>query len=454
MKKSLKRILLCNLTAMSILGTGSIANAQTYCPVPVADLDNEYDYIHNVTFAGINNTSGMGSSAYEDFTSATPGVLTIGEPSAYSITIESDYDEYVTVFIDWNQNGVLNDPGEVYTVVSGSVGFGSLTYTGQITPPTSALTGNTRMRVLIDWDNENNGDPCLGFASSSIFGSFGEVEDYTITVQNVAVTAVEVATQGGVPAVIDVDGGDLEMTANVIPASASQDVTWSIVPGTGTATISATGLVTATSNGTVWAKAVSNVDATKMDSLQISISNQVLPITGIAVSTEGGAAATITSNEGTLQMTASVLPATADQGVTWSIVQGTGNATISASGLVTAAANGSVWAKAVSTQDDSFSDSLEISITGQGVGLKGLFATNEIEIYPVPFDNDLTIDMKSINTEGMYYKFSNILGQVLKQGPIIGKNITMNTSLLPAGMYTISLVDPGGKVSSLQVTKH
>jgi len=64
------------------------------------------------------------------------------------------------------------------------------------------------------------------------------------------------------------------MMATVLPANATQSVTWSIVPGTGTATISATGLVTAQTNGTVWAKAVSTADASKYDSLEILISNQ------------------------------------------------------------------------------------------------------------------------------------------------------------------------------------
>jgi hypothetical protein len=87
-------------------------------------------------------------------------------------------------------------------------------------------------------------------------------------------TSVHVVTVNNVPAAINTFQGTLAMTANVLPATANQDVTWSVVPGTGTATISNTGVITAVSNGTVWAKATSNIASIYADSLQITISNQ------------------------------------------------------------------------------------------------------------------------------------------------------------------------------------
>ena len=82
---------------------------------------------------------------------------------------------------------------------------------------------------------------------------------------------VVVETQGGVPATITTTGGTLQMVASVVPAAANQHVTWSIVPGTGTATIDPTGLVTALSFGTVWAKATSVLDLTVKDSIMVTI---------------------------------------------------------------------------------------------------------------------------------------------------------------------------------------
>lgn len=107
---------------------------------------------------------------------------------------------------------------------------------------------------------ENRGGGYLGYAQGvSIGGLIG----------------IEVATQGGVPSEINFPGGTLQMVSTIYPAGSSQDVSWSIVPGTGQATISSTGLVTAIANGTVWAKAAAVQDPTMTDSLMITITNQL-----------------------------------------------------------------------------------------------------------------------------------------------------------------------------------
>lgn len=368
MKKQL-RLFSAALCSFMTLGFASMdANAQTYCQ-PSIWMDNSYEWITNVNFAGINNTTGAGAaSAYSNFTTTVAaGQVTIGTAATLSVSIEPDSDEYIYAFIDWNHNGILDNAGEKYIVASGVSGTGP--YTVSITPPATALTGNTRMRIMLDYLDWNVGDPCLG-ETELWWEGYGEVEDYTINVQGATtpvVTSIAVATQGGAPATITTNAGTLQMAATVLPATAPQTVTWSIVPGTGTATISAAGLVTAQTNGTVWAKAVSTADVSKKDSLQITLSNQVVPVTSVAVTTQGGAPATITTNAGTLQMAATVLPAAAPQTVTWSIVPGTGTATISAAGLVTAQTNGTVWAKAVSTADASKKDSLQITLSNQAV---------------------------------------------------------------------------------------
>ena len=60
-----------------------------------------------------------------------------------------------------------------------------------------------------------------------------------------------------------------------------------------------TGLVTAVSNGTVTARATANDGSGVVGSLAITISGQVIPVTGITVTGTGGAT-TITSDNGTL----------------------------------------------------------------------------------------------------------------------------------------------------------
>ncbi|MCX6288122.1 MAG: T9SS type A sorting domain-containing protein [Bacteroidetes bacterium] len=86
---------------------------------------------------------------------------------------------------------------------------------------------------------------------------------------------------------------------------------------------------------------------------------------GLMVATQGSVPATITTLGGTLQMIATVYPASANQTVTWDIVPVTGQASINSSGLVTAIANGTVYAKATAVQDVTVKDSLLITISGQ-----------------------------------------------------------------------------------------
>ena len=130
-------------------------------------------------------------------------------------------------------------------------------------------------------------------------------------------------------------------------------MTWSIANGTGQASINSTGLVTAVANGTVTARATANDGSGVYGTLTITISNQVIPVTSITVTGAGGATA-ITTDRGTLQLSATVLPANAtNKTVTWSISSGTslassGNdkASISSTGLVTAIDNGTVMVRA------------------------------------------------------------------------------------------------------------
>jgi hypothetical protein len=74
----------------------------------------------------------------------------------------------------------------------------------------------------------------------------------------IPVTAVTVTGTGGATT-ISVDNGTLQMLKHIDPHNATdQTVTWSVVNGTGSATISATGLLTAVSDGKVTVVATAN----------------------------------------------------------------------------------------------------------------------------------------------------------------------------------------------------
>ncbi len=132
------------------------------------------EYISSITFNTLTNTSGACSSgSYADYT-AMSTTVDAGLSYNFSYTIGTFYTtDDIGVWIDWNHNQVFTDAGENVICVSSCPA--SATYS--ITVPADALDGPTRMRVRIKYTNADCGSSC-GTAS------YGEVEDYTVIVNN------------------------------------------------------------------------------------------------------------------------------------------------------------------------------------------------------------------------------------------------------------------------------
>ncbi len=156
---------------MMVLSTFSWQASAQYC---VSTFSSQtFEFLTNVNYAGIDNTT-TGSGPNNDYTAMVASVNP-GGTNTIAVTIDPDGSDYVYAFIDWNQNDVLNDAGEVYTIAA-NVGL-SGPYTLDITVPAAAALGDTRMRVMVDWNNSIP-NPCRT-------ATFGEVEDYTVNVSNV-----------------------------------------------------------------------------------------------------------------------------------------------------------------------------------------------------------------------------------------------------------------------------
>jgi endonuclease I/chitodextrinase len=129
--------------------------------------------IAKVTFGSISNTS-SGTAGYENYTAIGTAA---NRGTTYVITVTPSwtsavYSEGYSVWIDYNQNGVFTDAGEQIWTKAAST---TSPVSGTITIPSSATLGKTRMRVSMKY----NGIPtaCETF-------SYGQVEDYTVTIGN------------------------------------------------------------------------------------------------------------------------------------------------------------------------------------------------------------------------------------------------------------------------------
>ncbi len=237
----------------------------------------------------------------------------------------------------------------------------------------------------------------VGLPFSGAAPDIGAFEYGTVNPGITKVSSIVVTSNGGVSS-IATDNGTLQLHATVLPSNATnKTVTWSISNGTDKASISSTGLLTALKNGTATARATANDGSGVYGTLSISISNQIIPVTGISVTGAGGSSL-ITSIGGTLQLTAAVLPADAtNKTVTWSISSGTDKASISPTGLVTALADGTATARATANDGSGVYGSLSITISNQIIRVTGISVTGEGGRSAISID-DGTLQLSAVVT--------------------------------------------------------
>jgi hypothetical protein len=156
------------------------------------------EYISKVILGSINNTTGAAGSGYADYTSQSTN-LTKGTSATITITptwTATLYNEGYAVFIDYNKDGDFDDSGETVWTKAASQ---ATPVSGSFTVPTSAISGTTRMRVILAY----NAIP----ASCGTY-NYGETEDYTVNITNgVADTTVPIITLSG-SSIINLNVGD------------------------------------------------------------------------------------------------------------------------------------------------------------------------------------------------------------------------------------------------------
>ncbi|QDA60368.1 M4 family metallopeptidase [Hymenobacter jejuensis] len=141
-----------------------------------------YEWIDYVKLGTIARTSGADAGYYNGTATSTSVAAGSSQTINFSAGFASTaYTEYWKVYIDYNQNGLFTDSGEL--VVSGS-SSSSGTLSATFTVPTTAKTGNTRMRIIMS--------DASATASCNAY-SYGETEDYTLAITGGAALAGNVA---------------------------------------------------------------------------------------------------------------------------------------------------------------------------------------------------------------------------------------------------------------------
>ena len=164
-----------------------IQNNNQYCIS--RPFDSSFYNVSNVSLNGdnfsINNNTAFNNASYSNYTNLIADV-TAGSSYNININLQSSLG-YINfggkVYVDWNRDGDFYDNGEYISDLSFN---NSSLYTITLNVPSFAISGNTRLRIVSQY--ENNSDlsaigPCdIGSNFSPPY--YGETEDYTIFINS------------------------------------------------------------------------------------------------------------------------------------------------------------------------------------------------------------------------------------------------------------------------------
>ena len=220
--------------------TATASQAQ-YC-VPTYSFGTGLDdYIGAVQLGTINNVTGASASPFVTlYPNSGSTTTSLAAGSAQTISLSSGtypISQNIAVWIDYNQNGLFTDAGELLGEVPVVPNYPA-TSAINFNVPANAVSGATRMRVRLVYAGVNI-DPCDSY-------SFGEVEDYEVTVT------------GGVTN-IACPGSTFNLSSTVTNGGAPYSYAWTVLSGS--ATLSSANIANPT--------AVVNTDAT----LQLTVTD-------------------------------------------------------------------------------------------------------------------------------------------------------------------------------------
>ncbi len=279
----------------------------------------------------------------------------------------------------------------------------------------------------------------------------GVTNTITITVSNqkVKVAMITITSQDNASSII-VKGGTLQLFALVEPADAyNKAIVWSV--NTDVATISATGLLTAVSNGTANVK-VSATDGSGLEKIfYVEILNQNTLVNKITVSSQDDVIS-IAGIGTTLQFSAAVLPQDATvSSVQWSVDNPT-LASISASGLVTTKGYGDIEVTATAKDGSNVSGTFKLAIINQTAIRPTVYSAsaNSVTVYPNPAKELVYISGTQSFANVTIF---NLLGQSVSYISNYEAGTAIDISTIAPGTYVVQLTSTSGEIERLKFVK-
>ncbi len=268
-----------NLTAVPADGVDLVDDPDTLSPYDTEVTDKEiYFGVLGATSITVNDldfdysASEEGATAPKGIYSTTSSALTYFSSSSKKADVAFALDKATNV----KTNG---DPDTGAALAAGNKGVASFQFYSKMNtyanwqPNDITVTGSYTLTAL-------SGTTYSNYTTNNSYetGGLNQLKvDTAVKVSAITVTSTAVSV---------INGGHLQMTAEVTPEDATdKSVTWSVENGTGTATISAGGELTATGAGTVTVVATADDGSGVTGELEITVTTPVIGFTD-----EGGTA--------------------------------------------------------------------------------------------------------------------------------------------------------------------
>ncbi|MBU2928246.1 T9SS type A sorting domain-containing protein [Winogradskyella psychrotolerans] len=195
--------------AITLLTLG--LQAQTF-PSPYCDIPElEPYFVEEISTVSFSDAT-IVNSDYSTLVDETATVVNVSLGETYTIEVAGntygDFDTNIVAFVDWNQNDLLDDDGEIYELglLSNTNGSDGVTVSLDIAVPTDAVVGETRIRITKTYtDLEGTDinppspaiiDPCaISFNAFevSIESGYGQALDFTLNLAPLSVDEFELS---------------------------------------------------------------------------------------------------------------------------------------------------------------------------------------------------------------------------------------------------------------------
>ena len=178
-------------------------NAQTF-PSPYCTISDPDDVgVEEITTVNFSDVTITNTNAADVLVNYTATVVPVSPEQTYTLKVYGNtygaFDNNIVAFIDWNNNGVLDDEGEIYEVgtLTNSDGTDGVFVTMPIAVPATAVIGTTRVRITKVYTDEDAVaviNPCaisFEILDFGTFPSFGQALDFNLNVTTLGTSAFD-----------------------------------------------------------------------------------------------------------------------------------------------------------------------------------------------------------------------------------------------------------------------